>query len=60
MDRIVVYSKDNERISEVLTSNKEEISHEVLADDIVTGDADGYIKEWSINGETVTLGVKKQ
>lgn len=60
MDRIVVYSKDNEKIAKVLSSNKEEISHEVLADDIVTGEADGYVKEWNINGETVTLGVKKQ
>ena len=60
MDRIVVYSRDNEKIAEVLSSNKEEISREVLADDIVTGEADGYVKEWNINGETVTLGVKKQ
>ena len=60
MDRIVVYSRDNEKIAQVLSSNKEEISHEVLADDIVTGEADGYVKEWNINGETVTLGVKKQ
>jgi isoleucyl-tRNA synthetase len=60
MDRIVVYSRDNEKIAQVLSSNKEEISHEVLADDIVTGESDGYVKEWNINGETVTLGVKKQ
>ena len=60
MDRIVVYSDGNDRIAEVLASNKEEISGEVLADDIITGSLDGYTKEWNINKETVTLGVKKQ
>ena len=33
---------------------------EVLADDIVTGKTDGYVKDWNINGEDVTLAVKKQ
>ncbi len=60
MDRIVVYAKDNEKIADVLTANKEAIMKEVLADEIVTGSTDGYVKDWSINGEDVTLGVKKQ
>jgi isoleucyl-tRNA synthetase len=33
---------------------------EVLANDIVVGSTDGYVKDWNINGEDVTLGVKKQ
>jgi isoleucyl-tRNA synthetase len=60
MDRIVVYAKDNEKIAQVLGDNKDVISKEVLADDIVTGSCDGYVKDWNINGENVTLGVKKQ
>jgi isoleucyl-tRNA synthetase len=32
---------------------------EVMADDIAIGSADGYTKEWDINGEHVTLGVKR-
>ena len=35
------------------------LKDEVLADAIVTGEADGYTKEWNINGEDVTLGVVK-
>ncbi len=60
MDRIIVYSQGNDRIAGVLSANKDEISHEVLADDIVTGEPSGYVREWNINGETVTLGVRKQ
>ncbi len=60
MDRIVVYAKDNEKIAKILSDNKAEISTEVLADDIITGSTDGYVKDWNINGENVTLGVKKQ
>ena len=41
-----------------MTGHAEEVKGYVLADDIVTGSVDGYIKEWSINGHKVTLGVK--
>ena len=37
----------------------ETIQAEVLADDIIGGTANGFKKEWNINGETVTLGVEK-
>ena len=60
MDRIKVYAKDNDRIADILRSNSGTISKEVLADDIVIGSTDGYVKYWNINGENVTLGVKKQ
>ena len=60
MDRIIVYAKDNDRIQKVLTDNKDTISQEVLANDIIIGNADGYVKDWNINGENVTMGVKKQ
>jgi len=60
MDRIKVYSKDNEKIGEILTSFKEDIKKEVLADDVIIGSVSGYEKAWNINGEEVVLGVQKQ
>ena len=60
MDRITVYAKDNDKIAEILASNKDTIMKEVLANSIETGSTDGYVKEWNINGENVTLGVKKE
>ena len=59
MDRITVYESGNEKIKQVLLDNSESIMHDVLADAIRTDELDGYQKEWSINEEKVTLGVKK-
>ena len=36
-----------------------EIKSEVLAEKVVYGETDGYVKEWNINKEHVTLGVTK-
>ena len=33
--------------------------NDTLAENIVTGSVDGYNAQWDINGENVTLGVKK-
>ena len=33
---------------------------DVLADGIGFGEPEGYVKDWTINGEPVTLGVVKQ
>ena len=60
MDRITVFAKDNEKIAQILEKCGDTISREVIADDIKIGEMGGYTKEWNINGETVTLGVKKQ
>lgn len=58
-NHITVYAKNNEKIISIMENNKAEISHDTLADNMLTGEADGYVKEWDINGETVTLGVKR-
>ena len=59
MDRITVYAAGNDRIAEILQRNGESIRRDVLADAIVTGSAEGCTKDWKINSEAVTLGVKK-
>ena len=59
MDKIHVYAKDNQKIEDVMTAHKEEIQEEVLAEEITFGTCEGYVKEWSINSEKVTLGVVK-
>ena len=42
-----------------LKAHEDEIKSEVLADEMVLGETDGYVKEWNINKEAVTMGVKK-
>ena len=59
MDRIRVFSQGNEKIADILENNADEISHDVLADEIRIGEMSGYSKEWNINSEKVTLGVEK-
>ena len=58
-DKITVFVKDNDKITELVNKNIEELKKEVLATEVVTDNMDGYSKEWNINGEDVTLGVKK-
>ena len=60
MDRITVFASGNDTIKEIMEKNKESISRDVLADDVVFDTTDGYVKDWKINGEAVTLAVRKQ
>ncbi|MBQ2753720.1 MAG: isoleucine--tRNA ligase, partial [Firmicutes bacterium] len=59
MDRICVYCKDNDHIKAIVEKNAEDIKGDVLAENIVFGETDGYEKDWNINGEKVVLAVKK-
>ena len=59
MDKIIVYAKDNDKIMDIMKANQDEIKREVLAENIILGEAEGYTKEWNINKEAVTLGVSK-
>ena len=59
MDKIVVYAYGNDKIQDVMKAHEDEIKSEVLADEMVLGQTDGYVKEWNINKEAVTMGVKK-
>ena len=59
MDKICIYVKDNDKIVEIMKEHQDEIMKDVLADNVVTGETEGYVKEWNINKEKVTLGVTR-
>ena len=59
MDHIRVSMQDNDKVQQVISSNEAQIKSEVLADEVAYDGAKGFAKEWSINGEKVTLGVEK-
>ncbi len=59
MDKITVSVQDNDKIIGIVSKNEAQIQSEVLATQIVTAHIDGYEKDWDINGEKVTLAVKK-
>ena len=59
MDKITVYSDGNDKIADLLSKNEDTVKNDVLATEIISGKVDGYSKEWNINGENVTFGVRK-
>ena len=59
MDRITVYVKDNDKIMEIMKAHQDDIKRDVLADSLVLGETDGYVKAWNINKEEVTMGVSR-
>lgn len=59
MDKIEVYHKGNQKIEAIFDKFKNTISDEVLAVDIIPDSTCETSKEWNINGEKVTIGLKK-
>ena len=59
MDHINVYVSGNATIEALMKKNEDEIKTTVLAEELVIGTVDGITKEWNLNGENVTIGVKK-
>ena len=59
MDKITVYADGSQKANDIIAANADAIIGDVMATEIITGSVDGYSKEWNINGEKVTLGVKK-
>ena len=60
MDRIKVTYNGSEKAEKIFAEHSDEIGGEVLADKVVKAEPAGYVKEWKINGESVTMGVEKQ
>ena len=59
MDHIKISCEGNAKIAEIITNNADMIKGDTLADELDTNSVDGNSKEWNINGEKVTLAVKK-
>ena len=60
MDHITVSAENNDKLFDIIKKNESTIKNDVLADEIILGQAKGYTKEWNINGENIVLGVEKR
>ncbi len=60
MDKIKVTYTGSEEAESIFAKYGEEIRGEVLADKIIKAVPAGYVKEWKVNGEAVTMGVEKE
>ena len=58
-DHITVAFSGNAQIEELVRANMEKIAGDVLADAIVFDEEFEIAKEWSLNGEKVTISVKR-
>ncbi len=59
MDHIIISVSDNDKLINIINNNKNTLKSETLADDVLYTHEGAYSKEWNLNGENVTLGVKK-
>jgi len=57
-DHITVFADGNDRLMDIMSRNEAFIRKIVLGDAVVCGSVDGFVKEWNINGEDITLAVK--
>lgn len=60
MDQIKVTYEGSVKAECIFNKYGAEIGREVLANEVVKASPEGYVKEWKINGEAVTMGVKKE
>ena len=59
MDHIALSSSGNGRVEEILLRNLDFIKEEVLCDVFEEPKEGAYTKDWNLNGEDVTLSVRK-
>ncbi|MFR7992705.1 MAG: isoleucine--tRNA ligase [Lachnospiraceae bacterium] len=58
-DKIVVAVDGTEKVNAVVAEDAADICREVMAERMEASIADGYSREWNVNGEQVTITVKK-
>ena len=58
VDHIAVYAAGNDKLTDIMSRNEDFLKKVVLADSITYGNTDGFVKEWNINGEDITLAIK--
>ena len=57
-DHISVFAKDNDKLTAIMSRNEQVIKEKVLGDSLTIGSAEGFQKEWNINGEKLVLAIK--
>lgn len=58
VDHITVYAAGNDKLVDIMRRNEDFLKKVVLADKVVYGSTEGFVKEWNINGEDIALAVK--
>ena len=59
MDQIRIYYNGSEKAERIFAEHADTIGRETLAVSVAKGEPQGYVKDWKINGEKVTIGVER-
>ncbi|MBR6509205.1 MAG: isoleucine--tRNA ligase [Clostridia bacterium] len=59
-DNISVILKGSKTVTDVAINKSKDIGSDTLAISITVGEPLGFVKDWDINGEAVTIGIKKE
>ncbi|HWQ59222.1 MAG TPA: isoleucine--tRNA ligase [Clostridia bacterium] len=59
-DHIRLTYAGSTRIADIFARYGVDIAADTLANSVCEGEPRGYVKEWDVNGETVTLGVERK
>lgn len=60
VNHITLSVTNNKKVEDIVKKNLEEVKADVLADEVVFEELDGFTKTWNLNGEDVTLSVKRK
>jgi len=60
VDHIILTVSGNEKVENIVSKNIDTIKEDVLADEVNYTLEEGFTKSWNLNGEEVTLSVKKK
>ena len=58
-DHITVSLSGSQNVIDIALKKSEEIVGDTLCDSLKCETPDGFVKEWDINGEKLTIGIKK-
>ncbi len=59
MDHIAITVSGSQKAIDIALAYKDDIAGDTLADSLVADTPNGFIKDWDINGEALTIGVEK-
>jgi len=59
MDHIRVTYQGNEKLDAIIAKNAPAMAKVVLAEEIKEAAPAGFVKDWNINGESISFGVEK-
>ena len=60
VDHIILTVSGNEKVENIVSKNIDTIKEDVLADEVNYTLEEGFTKSWNLNGEEVTLSVKRK